>query len=156
MTSPDPPPRPPLPPTQPLGASVSPQQPRPPVMAEQVVERVPPEPPDGWVSPATVILLGILGLLAGALVGYLIGHHGRRVVTEAQGTGPAITHTVTHTTTAVHPQVVVHTVTAKTVEQTPAPANAENEARRREAEAQTRTLERENEELRHQAGEAGP
>jgi uncharacterized protein (DUF697 family) len=103
-----------------------------------------------------VILIGILGLIAGVLVGYLIGHHGRRVVTEAQGTGPAITHTVTHTTTAVHPQVVVHTVTAKTVEQTPAPANAENEARRREAEAQTRTLERENEELRHQAGEAGP
>jgi hypothetical protein len=132
---------------------VPPHQPRPPVVPEQVVERVPVEPRDGWASPATVALLGILGLIVGGLVGYLIGHHGKRV-TRAQGTGPAITHTVTHTTT-VHPQPVVHTVTAKTVEQTQAPANAENEARRREAEAQTRTLERENEELRQQAGEAG-
>jgi len=155
VSSADPPPRPPLPPTQPLGGVVPPHQPRPPVVAEQVVERVPPEPPEGWASPATAVLLGILGLIVGALVGYLIGHHGKRT-TEAGGTGPAITHTVTHTTTAVHPQVVVHTVTAKTVEQTPSPANAENEARRREAEAQTRTLERENEELRQKAGEAAP
>ncbi|HUA73360.1 MAG TPA: hypothetical protein VL988_01220 [Solirubrobacteraceae bacterium] len=129
-----------------------PHQPRPPVVSEQVVERVPPDPREGWASPGTVVLLGILGLIVGGLVGYLIGHHGKRT-TVARGAGPAITHTVTHTTT--RPQVVVHTVTAKTVEQTQAPANAENESRRREAEAQTRTLERENEELKRQAEEAG-
>jgi hypothetical protein len=121
-----------------------------------VIERLPAElPPDGWASPAAVLLLGVVGLIVGALVGYLIGHHSSHEAVARGSSGPAVTHTVTQTKTVVHPQVSVHTVTAKTVEQTATPANAENEARRREAEANTRTLERENEELRRQAGEAG-
>jgi hypothetical protein len=154
MSAPEPPPRPPLPPTQRLGEPVAPLQPRPaPVVSEQVVERVPREPPAGWISPAAVVLVAVLTLIVGALVGYLIGHHSRHVTVARGASGPAVTHTVTRT--VVHPQVSVHTVTARTVEQTPAPANAENEARRREAEANTRTLERENEELRRASGEAG-
>jgi hypothetical protein len=143
------PPRPPVPPTQPTRPLGAPVPPREPALAPPVVERLPPEPlPAGpwWDNPWPAVLAGILGLIAGGLLGYAVGHNGQ-TVTEAQR-GPAITHTVTNTTTVVRPKVA--TVTAKTVTQTPAPANPANEERRSEVEAKLRKVERENEELKRQ------
>src|SRR4051812_45727984 len=97
MTSQEPP-KPPLPPTQPtqpLGV---------PAVAPPVVERRPPElPPDQpwWDNPWPAIIIGILALIVGGLVGYALGDKGK-TTTEAQGgRGPAITDTVTRTTTVV-------------------------------------------------------
>jgi hypothetical protein len=149
------PPRPPAPPTQPtrpLRTPAVPVQPVAPVAREAVVERFPPElPPEGpwWENPWPALIAGVLCLLIGGLIGYLIGHRAE-TSTEAGASRAGITHTVTRTNTVVRPKVVVHTdtVTARTVTQTPAPVNSANEERRTEAEANLRRVERENEELR--------
>ncbi|MHB8233080.1 MAG: hypothetical protein ACYDHT_00350 [Solirubrobacteraceae bacterium] len=155
------PPRPPVPPTrptEPLAAPVAPRQARPAAVVEEpVVERVPPSalpPEDRWGNPWPAIVAVVVGLLAGGLLGYAIGHHDDTGSAARRASAPTATHTVTRTNTIVHPKVVVHTVTAKTVTQTPAPANAENEARRGEAESSLRRVERENTELRRQLEEA--
>jgi hypothetical protein len=157
MSSPEPPepPRPPVPPTEPLvpRAPRAPAQPPAAYVGPPVVERVPPGlPPAGpwWESPWPPVLTGILGLVIGALLGYTLGGKGE-TVTQAQRGGPALAQTVTRTTTVVRPQVVVHTVTAPAVTQTPLPANSANEERRAEAEANLKKVERENEELKRQA-----
>lgn len=119
------------------------------------VERMPPPPPPElpwWDNPWPAVLTGILGLIVGGLIGWAIG--GKGEATEAQrGAAPPVTQTVTNTKTVVHPQVVVHTVTAKTVTQTPSPASAESEQRARAAEASLRRVERENAELKRQLEE---
>ena len=126
------------PPTPPLAPRVPPQR---------VVEHVPAEPlpPDRpwWENPGPAILAGIVGLIIGGLLGYLIGEK-----QEPSRTGPAAAaHTVTRTVTTVQPKVIVrtNTVTDKTVTQAPAPAS---EAQTRETETTLRRLEKENEELR--------
>lgn len=149
------PPAPPTQPTQPLNPRVA--QPAP-VVTQPVVERYPPELPlEGpwWDNPWPAIVVGILGLIAGGLLGYALGGKGETVTEGRSGPRAAITRTVTHTTTVVHPTVVVrtNTVTARTVTQTPAPANSTREERRSEAEANLRRVERENEELKRQAEE---
>ncbi|HEY4451722.1 MAG TPA: hypothetical protein VGN13_09035 [Solirubrobacteraceae bacterium] len=80
------------------------------------------------------------------MIGYLVGKGENG---EAQR-GPAVTHTVTNTTTVPKTVVRTDTVTSNTVTQTPAPANKANEERLTEAEAKVRKLERENEELKRQ------
>jgi hypothetical protein len=86
-----------------------------------------------------VALLTGGALLIGGVVGYLIGN------SSENGHTAAATHTVTNTTTVVHPKTVVqtHTVTAKTVTETPAPANQANEARLREIESHLRKVNKE-------------
>ena len=110
-------------------------------------------PPPGpwWENPWPAILTGVIALLVGGLLGYAIGN------TDEGQHGAALTHTVTNTTTVVHPKTVVqtNTVTSSTVRETPSPANQANEARRREAETSLRKLEKENQELRHQLEEGG-
>jgi hypothetical protein len=155
-------PRPPAPPTQPtrpLGApaTTTPVAREAPVV-ERPVERLPPQPPaDGpwWENPWPAVLTGILGLIVGGLVGYAVGGKGETVTEAQRNAGPAITHTVTQTTTVVHPKVVVrtNTVTQKTVTQAPPPANAEGEQRLSTAEASLRKAERENEELKRRVEE---
>jgi hypothetical protein len=126
-------------------------------VVERPVERLPPEPPEGpwWDNPWPAVLTGILGLIVGGLVGYAVGGKGETVTESNRNAGPAVTHTITKTTTVVHPKVVVrtNTVTAKTVTQTPAPANAESEQRLSTAEASLRKAERENEELKRRVEE---
>jgi len=110
----------------------------------------PTQPTERLATPA--ILIGILALIVGGVVGYAIGNKGETSTEAQRGGGPAITDTITHTTTVVKPKVVVrtNTVTANTVTQTPAPANSQNEERRIEAETNLRRAERENEELKRQ------
>jgi hypothetical protein len=95
---------------------------------------------------------GLAGLLVGGLLGYALSNQSESSATS-NGGGPALTRTVTNTTTVVHPKVLVrtNTVTSNTVTQ--APANPANEQRRVEAEAQLHKVEKENEELRR--AEAG-
>jgi hypothetical protein len=85
------------------------------------------------------------------VVGYLIGNSSGNEHT------PAATHMVTNTTTVVHPKTVVqtHTVTAKTVKETPSPANQANEARLREIESQFRKVNKDLE-RKHEEGARGP
>ena len=154
MSTPEPPPRPPVPPTQPTEAL--PRRPVQPVarpaVAPPVVEQLPLAlPPErAWSeNPWPAILTGLLALIVGGLIGYLIGNNNN----ESPGTtarGPAAV--VTHTQTVVRPEVKVrtNTVTNSTVTQTPQPINVENEARRKQAETDLRKAERENEELRNQ------
>jgi hypothetical protein len=128
------------------------------VATQPVVERLPGElPPEGpwWDNPWPAIVTGILGLIVGGLIGYAIGNKGETVSEAQRNARTGIAQTVTHTTTVVRPKVVVrtNTVTAKTVTQTPAPANAANEERRTEAEANLHRVERENEELKRQTEE---
>jgi hypothetical protein len=98
-----------------------------------------------------VALLTGGALLIGGVVGYLIGNSSENDHTAAA------THTVTNTTTVVHPKTVVqtHTVTAKTVKETPSPANQANEARLREIESHLRKV---NKELqrKHEEGARSP
>jgi len=122
------------------------------VVGQPAVDRLPPQfPPERpwWDNPWPAIVIGILGLIVGGLLGYALGDKGE-TVTEARGHGPAITRTVTNTTSVVRPKVVVQT---NTVTQTPPPASSANEARRSEAEAKLRKVERENEELKRQQAE---
>jgi hypothetical protein len=137
-----------MPPTQPTEQLATPA-------AAREVERLPPEPrPEGqwWDNPWPAILIGILALIVGGVVGYALGNKGETSTEAQRGGGPAITDTITHTTTVVKPKVVVrtNTVTANNVTQTPAPANSQNEERRIEAETNLRRAERENEELKRQ------
>jgi hypothetical protein len=137
------------PPTERLNQPGRPYQPAAPV-ERSVYEQVPPEGPPRpwWESPGPAIATGIVALLLGGGVGYLIGHNAE----ERRGT-----HTVTNTTTVVHPKTVTHTntVTAKTERETPSPANPANEARLHEAESNLRKLEKENREIRRSLAEAG-
>ena len=111
---------------------------------------MPPEPrpePPWWDNPWPALLAGVLGLIAGGLVGFAVGDKGK-TVTQAQRNGePAITRT----TTVVQPKVLVRTSTVTT--QAGAPPNSANERRRTEAEQNLRTVERENEELKRRLGE---
>src|ERR1700693_2507623 len=104
---------------QPLGTPVPPTQPPAvPVVAHPAVDRLPPRlPPESpwWDNPWPAIVIGILGLVVGGLLGYALARKGE-TVTEARGRGPAVTRTVTNTTTVVRPKVVVQT---NTVTQTP-------------------------------------
>jgi hypothetical protein len=153
MSTPEPP-RPPIPPSEPgppRGPRVPPTEPLgAPVVARPPVERPPEFPPEGpgWNNPWPVVLIGILGLIVGGLLGYELRGGKGQTVTEARG--PAITHTVTNTTTVVRPKVLVQT---NTVTQAPVPARPANEERRSEVETKLRKLERENEELKRQQGE---
>ena len=88
-------------------------------------------------------MTGLLGLLVGGLIGYLVGHSGESTKTVANG--PAVTHTVTSTKTVPGP-TKVETVTQKTVTQ--APPSPEAERKLEEAEEKVSKLERENEEQR--------
>src|SRR5207248_9862832 len=103
------------------------------------VQQLPPEPPPEvpwWDDPWPAVLAGVLGLIAGGLIGFAVGDN-RHTVTEAQrGGGEAVPSTVTRTATVVRPKRVVrtHTVTA-TVTQPPAPGSLANERRRHEAES---------------------
>ncbi|MHB8532866.1 MAG: hypothetical protein ACYDC2_09105, partial [Solirubrobacteraceae bacterium] len=111
----------------------------------------PPYPPEDpwWGSPWAAFTVGLIALLLGAVIGYAVGNGN----TSSNGASTGATMTVTSTHTVVQPKVAVRTVTASTVTQ--APPNAANEQRRVEAEANVKKLERENEELRHQAAEGG-
>jgi hypothetical protein len=163
MSTPDDPSRrpapPPTQPTQPLGApAVQPRQPHPPpVVAEPVVERLPVEPPPErwWDDPWPALVAGVIGLVAGALLGLALGDNGKTVTQPSGGGQPAITHTVGRTTTVVQPKVVVrtNTVTATTTAPTPAPSGSQEAERAGEAEANRRNVERENEELKRQLEE---
>jgi cell division septation protein DedD len=96
------------------------------------------------------VVAGILGLLAGALIGLAVGNNGK-TVTEAQRAGqPAITRTVTQPAPVAQPKVEVHTNTVTVTASTPSPASAESEARIRELQTNLRTAEKENEELKRQ------
>ena len=55
-------------------------------------------------------MTGLLGLLVGALLGYLVGHGGQS--TKTVGGAPAVTHTVTSTQTVSGP-TKIETVTAR-------------------------------------------
>jgi hypothetical protein len=141
-------------PTERLRAPLPPRQPLDPPVAPRVVERVPALAPEDpwWSNPWVALLAAVVGLLLGGVVGYALGHNGRSSEAGAGGTSAA-TRTVTSTRTVVQPKVVVHTVTASTVTQTP--ANPASEQRRLEAEAKASKLEKENEELRAQGEPAG-
>jgi hypothetical protein len=150
VSSPEPP-RPPTEPTERLAAPppTPPLAPR--VPPERVVESVPVEPrPERrwWDNPGPAILAGIVGLIVGGLLGYVIGEKQE----PARRGIPAAAHTVTRTVTTVKPKVVVrtNTVTDKTVTQAPAPAS---EAQTRETETTLHRLEKENEELRRRQEE---
>lgn len=144
-------------PPRPAGPSDAPtgvRQPRAPAQVPPAYERLPPEPPPGgpwWENPWPAVAAGLVALLLGGVVGYLIGNSG----TSERRTGP--TQTVTNTRTVVHPKTVVQTqtVTSNTVKETPSPVNRTNEERRQEAEANLRKTEKENSELRRQLEEAG-
>jgi hypothetical protein len=123
---------------------------------EPVVERLsPPLPPEDrwWVNPWVAVVIGIVGLLAGALIGVAVGSKSK-TVTEPQRAGqPAVTRTVTQT----QPTVELRTTTVTATSTTPSPAGAESEARQRETEKTLRTVEKENEELKRQLeGRAAP
>jgi hypothetical protein len=141
---------PPTRPTEPLNAPPVPRQPLAgPVVAEPMVERLPPEPPPRgpWGDTAWApIVTGLLALIVGGLIGYAVG----KGESNETRRGSAVTQTVTNTKTVVHPVVRTDTVTSKTVTQTPAPANPASEERLAEAETKLRKLERENEELKRQ------
>jgi hypothetical protein len=155
MAGPEPPQPPddPTRPTEPL-RPVPPRQPVPPRAAPGEPVGYPPGgggyPPGGgypqepppkdpwWSNPWAAFSVGLLGALLGALVGFLIGNGNAETKTVASG--PAVTHTVTSTSTKVT------TVTNKTVTQ--APPNPADEQKRVEAEEKVKTLERENEELK--------
>jgi hypothetical protein len=125
-----------------------------PLAQPPLVERAPPPlPPEDpwWSNPWAALTVGILGLLLGGVIGYAIGKNSEG--TRSSASGPPVTHTVTNTSTVVRPKVVVRTVTANTVTQTP--ANPAEEQRRVEAEAKARKLETENEELRRQGEASG-
>jgi hypothetical protein len=150
MAGPEPPPPPgdPTRPTEPLRPPPPARAPRAPA-EPPVVERLPPDyPPEDpwWSNPWAAVATGLLGLLAGAVLGYLVGNSASSTRTVASG--PTATHTVTSTRTVQQKPV---TVTAKTV--TTAPPSPASEQRRIEAEEKARKLEKENEELRR-AGEA--
>jgi hypothetical protein len=119
------------------------------VPPQRVVEHVPVEPPPDrpwWENPGPAILAGIVGLVIGGLLGYLIGEK------QEPARNAASAQTVTRTVTTVQPKVIVHTntVTDKTVTQAPSPAS---EAKTRETETTLRRLEKENEELRRRQEE---
>lgn len=142
MAGPEPPqpPEDPTRPTEPL-RPVPPRQPLPPRAAPGEPAGYAPELPPRdpwWSNPWAAFTVGLVGVLLGALVGYLIGHGNAETKTVASG--PPITHTVTSTSTKVT------TVTNKTVTQ--APPNPADEQKRVEAEEKVKTLERENEELK--------
>jgi hypothetical protein len=129
-----------------------------PIARQPVVERLPPDyPPEGpwWGNPWPAIVVGVLCLIVGGLLGYAIGARSDGATREERGALSVPARTVTRSTTVVRPKVLVRTdtVTAKTVTQTPAPANSTDETRRAEAEANLRRAERENEELKRQLEE---
>jgi hypothetical protein len=150
------PPAPEQPRTEPVHPAANPRQARRPVGAEPVYERerLPPEaapPRPWWDNPWPALTAGLLALLAGGALGYVIGH-------KSEGSrAPGVTHTVTNTATVTQPKTVVqtNTVTASTVKETQSPVNRANEERRREAETTLRKTEQENRELRRQVEEAG-
>jgi hypothetical protein len=136
---------PPTEPTRPLRASVAPRAPVPPPV-DRVVEVPPVYPADpSWSdNPWPVLLVALLALIVGGLLGYLIGNKGESSSGSQNQPGPAVTQTVTHSSTVVQPKTVERTVTA------PAPTNTVNEERRVEAETALRKSERENERLKRE------
>jgi hypothetical protein len=156
MSGPEPPRRPVPPgqePTEPLGGPVPSRRPRPaeervPEPYQPVAAYEPAPPPGPWrESPWPPIVVGLIALIAGGLIGYVIGNSN-----EGERRPGA---TVTQTATVTQPKVVTSTVTQSTVKETAAPANQANEERRREAESNLRKAEKENQELKHQLEEAG-
>jgi hypothetical protein len=150
MSAPEPPYRPPDPATEPV-RPVQPRRPHAPV--EEPVYAYPPEvPPRGpwWEDPWPALLTGLVALLIGGVIGYLIGDSH-----ESERQRPGATSTVTSTATVERPKTVVqtHTVTASTVRE--APPNPANEERRKEAETELRKTEKENRELRKLLEESG-
>lgn len=114
------------------------------------VERVPPEEvavAPRWENPWPALVAGLLALIVGAALGYAVGHKNRTATTQTLSRAPA-TRTVNHTTTVVHPTVLVHTVTSKTVTQAPVSPSPASEERTRTTEERLRKVERENEALR--------
>lgn len=138
MNTPDPPPG---PPAAPLGAPTEPLAPA--ARAPRLPQEAPPPPRgsyplDGsgyareralwWQNEAAIIAIGLLMLVLGGVVGYLVGHAHARVRTVAAASGkPSHTVYIDHTTTTVtashtvvahggtpasHVTVVAHTVTA--------------------------------------------
>jgi hypothetical protein len=129
MSDPGRPPVPPPPATQPLPA----QRPARPIAREPIAPEplLAPEPPLGpndprwWETPGGAFGAGVLGLIVGALIGYLVGHGNAKTVTERQsGAAPTVTRTVQHTV-RTPPRVVVHThtVTVTSTTQTPSPSS---------------------------------
>ncbi|MGH2832693.1 MAG: hypothetical protein ACRDK2_07950 [Solirubrobacteraceae bacterium] len=108
-----------------------------------------------WENPWPAILIGVLALIVGGVIGYAVGHKGETVSERNAHEAPPLTRTVTSTVTVPKVVVQTNTVTAKTVTQTPSPANQANEERRTEAETNLRKTERENRELKRQLEETG-
>ena len=131
-------------PTEPLRPA-APRQPVPPRQPAAGEGYSPEQPPDEprTTSPWAAVSAGLVGLILGALVGYLIGHN--NAPTKTVASGPAVTRTVTSTKTV--PKVT--TVTSKTVTQ--APPNPATEQKLAQAEEEIKTLEKENEELSKKA-----
>jgi hypothetical protein len=124
----------------------------PPPAGEPLAERVRLPDEHWWDNPGPAIVAGIVGLIAGGLLGYAIGNSASNAKTVTTGAGPAITHTVTQTQTVTQPKLVEHSSTVTTT--TPAPANSATEERRIEAESDLRKSERENEQLKRQLEES--
>ena len=142
------PPEPPIPPDQPTEPTR--RVPREVVAPRPAVERIPPEEvavERRWENPWPALLAGLLALIVGGALGYAVGHNSRTDSTQTVSRSP-VTQTVNHTTTVVHPKVLVHTVTSRTVTQAPASPSPASEERTRTIEENLRKLERENEALR--------
>jgi hypothetical protein len=122
-------------------------------MADEPLAALPPEDDRWWGNPWAAFLAGVLGLLAGGILGYAIGDSSNTVTTTGRGTRAAITQTVTRTNTVTQPKVVERSNTVTATTQAPAPAGPAGEERRAEDESRLRRAERENEELKRQLEE---
>jgi hypothetical protein len=147
------PPAPAQPPTEPLSPRVSLQRRHRTGNAGAQYDRSAPEPlrpASWWENPWPAIAAGVVALVAGGLLGFVVGDK------SETSRAPAVTRTVTNTTTVVHRTTVVQadTVTGPAAKEPPSPPGAAEDRRHRETKA-LHEAEQETRRLRHQLQHGG-